>query len=148
MIKIICVGKIKEKYYADAIKEYSKRLSRYTNLEIIELPDYNFDIEKTKIEEGRNILLKIKSDDYAVALDINGKEISSPDLSHFISDNISKNIVFIIGGSYGLSNEVKERANYLMSFSKLTFPHQLFRVMLLEQVYRAFKIMNNESYHK
>jgi len=148
MIKIICVGKIKEKYLKDAIKEYQKRLSKYTKLEIIELPDYNYDTVKTKIEEGKNILSKISEKDYVVTLEINGKELDSICLSSFIDSNISKNITFIIGGSNGLSDDVLKRANYSLSFSKLTFPHQLFRVLLLEQIYRSFKIMNNESYHK
>ena len=148
MIKIICIGKIKEKYYVDAIKEYQKRLGKYTKLEIIELPDYDYDESKTIYEEGKNILSKIKNDDYVITLDIKGKELDSVELSNLIDNNISKNLVFIIGGSYGLSNDVKERSNYSLSFSKLTFPHQLFRVILLEQIYRAFKIINNESYHK
>ncbi len=148
MIKIICVGKLKEKYLIEAIKEYKKRLSKYTKLEIIELPDYNYDQVKTKIEEGKNILSKISEKDYVVTLEINGKELDSICLSSFIDSNISKNITFIIGGSNGLSDDVLKRANYSLSFSKLTFPHQLFRVLLLEQIYRSFKIMNNESYHK
>lgn len=148
MIKIICVGKLKEKYLIEAIKEYKKRLSKYTKLEIIELPDYNYDQVKTKIEEGKNILSKISEKDYVVTLEINGNELDSICLSSFIDSNISKNITFIIGGSNGLSDDVLKRANYSLSFSKLTFPHQLFRVLLLEQIYRSFKIMNNESYHK
>ena len=148
MIKVICVGKLKEKYLIEAIKEYKKRLSKYTKLEIIELPDYNYDQVKTKIEEGKNILSKISEKDYVVTLEINGKELDSICLSSFIDSNISKNITFIIGGSNGLSDDVLKRANYSLSFSKLTFPHQLFRVLLLEQIYRSFKIMNNESYHK
>lgn len=148
MIKIICVGKLKEKYLIEAIKEYKKRLSKYIKLEIIELPDYNYDQVKTKIEEGKNILSKICEKDYVVTLEINGKELDSISLSSFIDSNISKNITFIIGGSNGLSDDVLKRANYSLSFSKLTFPHQLFRVLLLEQIYRSFKIMNNESYHK
>lgn len=148
MIKIICVGKLKEKYLIEAIKEYKKRLSKYTKLEIIELPDYNYDQVKTKIEEGKNILSKISEKDYVVTLEINGKELDSICLSSFIDSNISKNITFIIGGSNGLSDDVLNRTNYSLSFSKLTFPHQLFRVLLLEQIYRSFKIMNNESYHK
>ena len=148
MIKIICVGKIKEKYYIDAIKEYQKRLSKYTKLEIIELVDYNYDEVKTIYEEGKNILSKIRNDDYVVMLDINGNELNSPELANFIDSNISKNLVFIIGGSYGLTDDVKQRSNYALSCSKLTFPHQLFRIILLEQIYRAFKIINNESYHK
>lgn len=148
MIKIICVGKIKEKYFINAIEEYKKRLSKYINLEIIELPDYNYDMVKTKIEEGKNILSKILNKDYVVTLDINGKELDSIDLSNFIDKNISRNITFVIGGSNGLSNDVLKRANYSLSFSKLTFPHQLFRILLLEQIYRSFKIIHNESYHK
>lgn len=148
MIKIICVGKIKEKFFLDAIKEYQKRLSKYTKLEIIELPDYNYDKEKTIYEEGKNILSKINDKDYVVTLEINGKSIDSVELSNFIDKNISRNIVFIVGGSYGLSKEVLSRSNYSLSFSKLTFPHQLFRIILLEQIYRAFKIIKKESYHK
>ncbi len=148
MIKIICVGKIKEKYFINAIEEYKKRLSKYINLEIIELPDYNYDMVKTKIEEGKNILSKILDKDYVVTLDINGKELDSIGLSNFIDKNISRNITFVIGGSNGLSNDVLKRANYSLSFSKLTFPHQLFRILLLEQIYRSFKIIHNESYHK
>ena len=148
MIKIICVGKIKEKYFKDAIDEYVKRLSKYAKLEIIELPDYNYDIIKTKQEEGKNILSKINEKDFVVTMEIEGKKFDSVGLSHFIYENISKNIVFVIGGSYGLSDEVLQRSNYSLSFSNLTFPHQLFRIILLEQVYRSFKIINNESYHK
>lgn len=148
MIKIICVGKLKESYFKDALKEYEKRLSKYTKLEILELPDYNYDVEKTILEEGKNILSKIKDNDFVITLDINGKELDSVELSSFIDNNITKNLVFVIGGSYGLSFDVKQRSNYSLSFSKLTFPHQLFRVMLLEQIYRAFKIIRKESYHK
>ena len=148
MIKIICVGKIKEQYFKDSIKEYEKRLSKYTKLEVIELPDYNFDKEKTIFEEGKNILSKINEKDFVVTMEINGKKVDSMKLSKFIEDNLSKQIVFVIGGSYGLSDEVLLRSNYSLSFSDLTFPHQLFRVLLLEQIYRSFKIINNESYHK
>lgn len=147
-MKIICVGKIKEKYFIDAIKEYQKRIGKYTKLEIIELPDYNYDIVKTINEEGKNILSKITDKDFVVTLEINGKKFSSTDLSEFIDSNISKNITFVIGGSNGLSRKVIERSNFSLSFSNLTFPHQLFRVILLEQIYRSFKIINNESYHK
>lgn len=148
MIKIICVGKIKEKYFTDAIAEYKKRLGKYTSFDIIELPDYNYDISKTIYEEGKNILSKINDRDFVVAMEISGNKMSSLELSKFIDSNISKNITFVIGGSYGLSSDVLKRANYKLSFSELTFPHQLFRVMLFEQIYRAFKIINNESYHK
>ena len=148
MIKVICVGKIKEKFYKEAIDEYLKRLGKYTKVEIIELSDYNYDLEKTKMEEGKNILSKIKENDYVVTLEIEGNMLSSVELSEFIDKNITKNIVFIIGGSLGLSSDVLKRSNYSLSFSKLTFPHQLFRIILLEQIYRSFKIINNESYHK
>lgn len=148
MIKIICVGKIKEKYFIDAIAEYKKRLGKYTSFDVIELLDYNYDISKTIYEEGKNILSKINDRDFVVAMEISGNKMSSLELSKFIDSNISKNITFVIGGSYGLSSDVLKRANYKLSFSELTFPHQLFRVMLFEQIYRAFKIINNESYHK
>lgn len=148
MIKIICVGKIKEKYFVDAVKEYQKRLSKYTKLEIIELPDYNYDEKKTKIEEGKNILSKINDKDFVVTMEIAGKKLSSVELSEFIDKNIARNITFVIGGSNGLSDEVLNRSNYALSFSSLTFPHQLFRVILLEQIYRSFKIIKGESYHK
>ncbi len=148
MIKIITVGKIKEKYFIDAIEEYKKRISKYSKLEIIELNDLNFDKEKTLFEEGKNILSKINEKDFVITMEIEGKKIDSIELSNFIDKNISRNITFIIGGSYGLSKEVKERSNYKLSFSDLTFPHQLFRIILLEQIYRSFRIINNESYHK
>lgn len=148
MIKIICVGKIKEKYFTLAIEEYLKRLTKYTQQEIIELPDYNYDETKTVLEEGKNILSKITNKDYVVTLEINGKKLSSVELSEFIDKNISKDITFVIGGSNGLSKDVLNRSNYALSFSDLTFPHQLFRIILLEQIYRSFKIINNESYHK
>ena len=148
MIKIICVGKIKEKYFIEAIKEYQKRLGKYTKLEIIELPDYNYDKEKTIYEEGRNILSKINDKDFVITMEIGGQKLDSISLSKYIYDRLSMNLVFVIGGSYGLSSDVLERTNYSLSFSNLTFPHQLFRVILLEQVYRSFKIINNESYHK
>lgn len=148
MIKIICVGKIKEKYFKDALKEYEKRLSKYTKLEIIELPDYSYDEKKEVVEEGKNILNKINEKDFVVTLEINSKNLSSEELSDFINKNISRNITFVIGGSNGLSASVLDRSDYRLSFSKLTFPHQLFRVILLEQIYRSFKIINNEAYHK
>lgn len=148
MIKIICVGKIKEKFYKSAVEEYLKRLSKYTKLDIIELKDYNYDNSKTLYEEGKSILSKLKDDDYVITLDIKGNALDSVELSNFINNNISKNMAFVIGGSYGLSDAVKKRSNYSLSFSNLTFPHQLFRIILLEQIYRSFKIINNESYHK
>ena len=150
MIKIISVGKIKEKYLSDAIKEYIKRLSKYTKIEIIEVKDEDFDINKTLETEKNSILKYIDDKDYIVTLDIEGNQISSVEFASKINDifNHNPNITFIIGGSYGLHNDIKDLSNYSLSFSKMTFPHQLFRVMLLEQIYRTFKINNNETYHK
>lgn len=150
MIKIICIGKIKEKFYQEAIQEYLKRLSKYTKLEIIELPDFDGDKNIILKQEGDLILKNLKDKSYIITLEIDGNEIDSIELSKKI-DNIlisNSNITFIIGGSYGLHDDVKRMSNYKLSFSKLTFPHQLFRVILLEQIYRSFKIINNESYHK
>ena len=143
MIKIICVGKLKEKYLVDACLEYSKRISKYSKLEIIELKDSNI------VEERDNILKHINKD-YIITLEIEGEMLDSVNFSKKI-DNIflsNPNITFIIGGSLGLHEDIKKISNFKLSFSKLTFPHQLFRVMLLEQIYRSFKIMNNETYHK
>ena len=143
MIKIICVGKLKEKYLVDACIEYTKRISKYTKIEIIELKDSNINDEKDNI-------LKHINKEYIITLEIEGEMIDSPTLAHKI-DNIfliNPNITFIIGGSLGLHEGIKKISNYKLSFSKLTFPHQLFRVMLLEQIYRSFKILNNETYHK
>lgn len=150
MIKIICVGKIKEKFFRDAIDEYKLRLSKYTKLEIIELPDYNYDLKKTIKEETDAILKSINKSDYNILMDINGNMLNSVELSNKISNILisNSNITFIIGGSYGVSDEIKNVCNMRLSFSRLTFPHQLFRVILLEQIYRSFKILNNEEYHK
>lgn len=148
MIKIISVGKLKEKYLIEALNEYVKRISKYTKIELIELPDYNYDEVKTINEEGKNILSKINEKDYVVTLNIKGKKLNSIELAKFIDTNLSNNLVFVIGGSYGLSEDVQKRSNYSLSFSDLTFPHQLFRILLLEQIYRSFKINNNEAYHK
>lgn len=151
MIKLITVGKIKEKYLKDAILEYTKRISKYTKLEIIELQDYDYDNKQIVLEkEKENIIKHINSRDYVITMQIEGKNISSEDFA----DKIDKvfvtnpNIIFIIGGSYGLHDDIKKISNFSLSFSKMTFPHQLFRVLLLEQIYRAYKIINNESYHK
>lgn len=151
MIKLITVGKIKEKYLKDAIVEYTKRISKYTKLEIIELQDYDYDNKQIVLEkEKENIIKHINSRDYVITMQIEGKNISSEDFA----DKIDKvfvtnpNIVFIIGGSYGLHDDIKKISDFSLSFSKMTFPHQLFRVLLLEQIYRAYKIINNESYHK
>ncbi len=151
MIKIIAIGSIKEKYLKDAIAEYQKRLQKYTSLEIIELKDESFDdIDKTLNKEAEKIKKHISEKDYIITLEIEGKQLDSIEFSKKL-ENIqleTSNITFIIGGSYGLSTEIKEMSNYHLSISKMTFPHQLFRVILLEQIYRAFKIKNNESYHK
>ena len=151
MIKLITVGKIKEKYLKDAILEYTKRISKYTKLEIIELQDYDYDNKQIVLEkEKENIIKHINPRDYVITMQIEGKNISSEDFA----DKIDKvfvtnpNIVFIIGGSYGLHDDIKKISNFSLSFSKMTFPHQLFRILLLEQIYRAYKIINNESYHK
>jgi len=156
-IKLITVGKIKEKYLIDGIKEYSKRISRYCKLEIIEASDEKApenlsekEEEIIKDKEGEKILSKINSE-YVIALAIEGKNYNSISLANMINHVFSyesSDIVFIIGGSLGLSKKVFERANCLLSFSNLTFPHQLMRLVLLEQIYRTFKIDNNEPYHK
>jgi 23S rRNA (pseudouridine1915-N3)-methyltransferase len=151
MIKIICLGKIKEKYFIDALKEYEKRLTKYTKLEIIEIPDYVDNDIKVCLEKEKDLILKhIKEKDNIVILDINGKEIGSVEFSNLIEKELSlnSNITFIIGSSNGLHDEIKRISNKKLSFSKMTFPHQLFRIILLEQIYRSFRILNNESYHK
>ena len=151
MIKIICVGKIKEKYLKEAIEEYKKRLSKYTKLEIIEVSDIdNQSIDIVLLKEKELIEKHIDSKDFVITLEIEGNMLSSVELANKIDSifNTHSNITFIIGGSYGLHNDIKNRSNYKLSFSKLTFPHQLFRVNLLEQIYRVFKINNNEAYHK
>lgn len=145
MIKIICLGKLKEKYLREAQEEYTKRISKYSKIEIIELLDLD-DLKKEKDMIEKHIGKK----DYVITLEIEGDIISSEALAQKI-DNIFNNnstITFIIGSSMGLHDEIKKRSNYRLSFSKLTFPHQLFRIILLEQVYRSFKINNNETYHK
>lgn len=150
MIKIICSGKIKENYLKDAISEYSKRISKYDKLEIIELPDYDYDLKKTLQKEKENILKNINLKDYNILLDLTGKSYNSLELADKL-DKIritNSNITFIIGGSYGVDEEIKKIVNERISFSNLTFPHQLFRVILLEQIYRCFKIINHEEYHK
>ena len=150
MIKIITVGKIKEKYLIEAIKEYTKRISKYTKLEIIEVPDVDFDINKTLETEKNSILKYIDNKDYIITLEIEGNNVTSTEFADKLNDvfNHNSDICFIIGGSYGLHDEIKNMSNYKLSFSKMTFPHQMFRMILLEQIYRAFKINNNESYHK
>ena len=148
MIKILCVGKIKESYLDELINDYKKRIGKYIKIEIIELKDESTGniLEK----EANSIKKYIDSKDYIITLEIEGNMLDSVTLSQKIEKTFLNypNITFIIGGSYGLSNEIKQMSNYKLSFSKQTFPHQLFRVMLLEQVYRSFKIINNETYHK
>ena len=145
MIKIICIGKIKEKYLSELINDYKTRISKYHKIEIIELKDSN-------IKEEKDELLKhINPKDYNICMDIDGVEYSSIELSKLINDTFTNgygNITFIIGGSDGIDNSIKEMCNKRLSFSKLTFPHGLFRGILLEQIYRSFKIINKESYHK
>lgn len=151
MIKIICVGKIKEKYLRDAIDEYTKRISKYTKLNLIEVKDYDYDdINKVLNSEKEQIEKYIDSKDYLITLEIEGKQISSEQLARKLNETltVNSNITFVIGGSYGIDKSIKDKANYHLSFSTLTFPHQLFRVLLLEQIYRSYKINNNESYHK
>lgn len=145
MIKIICIGKIKEKYLTSMINDYCLRIKKYHKIEIVELPE-----ERTLEDEAENILKCINEKSYLILLDIEGIKLSSEDFSKLIDKTfISRSeIVFVIGSSLGLHDCLRERANSIMSFSNMTFPHGLFRAILLEQIYRAFKIMNNESYHK
>ena len=151
MIKIISVGSLKEKYLKEAQEEYLKRISKYHNIEIIEVKDEGItEVNKALKKEEESIKKHITGKEYIITLDIKGKEISSTELALKINNILieNSNITFIIGGSYGLSDEIKKLANYSLSFSKMTFPHQLFRIIFLEQLYRSFKINNNESYHK
>lgn len=156
-ITVICVGKLKEKYLKEAVSEYSKRLSRYAKLEITELPDCKIPENASRAQcaeilekEGELILSKIKPTSYTVAMCIEGKQLSSPEFAQKIEEISmhSSNIVFVIGSSLGLSDKVKNSASLKLSFGKITLPHQLMRVILLEQVYRGFKINRNEAYHK
>lgn len=143
-MKIICVGKLKENYLKDATNEYLKRLSKYTKIELIELKDSNI------YDEADLILKNINDKDFVITLEIEGNKLTSKELSQKLESWLinNSNITFVIGGSDGLDEKVKKRSNYKLSFSSLTFPHQLFRVMLLEQIYRSYKIINNETYHK
>ncbi|MBL4934708.1 23S rRNA (pseudouridine(1915)-N(3))-methyltransferase RlmH [Clostridium sp. YIM B02515] len=157
-ITLITVGKIKEKYLKDAIDEYSKRLKRYCKLDIVEVsdektPDNASEKEEIQIKtkEGEAILKYIKDNMYVIVLAIEGKMLSSEELAYLIKDLGVKgdsNIAFVIGGSLGISKEVLNRADYKLSFSKMTFPHQMMRVILLEQIYRGFRINYGEPYHK
>ena len=156
-INVVCIGKIKEKFFKDAIDEYSKRLSKYCKLNILELPaekipdKLNQNLENDiKSKECTNMINHIKKDSYIICLDLAGKEISSEEFSKNI-ENISmqsSQITFVIGGSLGLNREILNLANQKICFSKMTFPHQLIRVFLLEQIFRAFKISNGETYHR
>ena len=156
-INIICIGKIKEKFFKDAIEEYSKRLSKYCKLNILELPDekipdkININIEnEIKTKECNNIFNHIKKDSYVICLDLTGKELSSELFAKNI-ENISmecSKITFIIGGSLGLTQKLLDFSKQKICFSKMTFPHQLIRIFLLEQLFRAFKISNGETYHR
>lgn len=156
-INIICIGKLKEIYLKDAITEYSKRLSKYCKLSITELPDEKIPdkindniINEIKTKECTNILKHIKKDSYIICLDLTGKQLSSEEFAQklqYISMEKS-NITFIIGGSLGLTQELLCQSNFKISFSKMTFPHQLIRVFLLEQIFRGFKIINGETYHR
>ena len=157
-ISIIAIGKLKEKYWQDAVKEYSKRLGAYCKLQIIELKESPLpanpsaaDEEAVKRAEGTEILSKISKGDYVITLEIKGKSFSSEALASKIEElgiEGKSSLVFVIGGSLGLSKEVSERADFKLSFSAMTFPHQMMRVILLEQIYRSFKIIRNETYHK
>ncbi len=157
-IKLISVGKIKEKYYKAAIAEYAKRLSRYCKLEQIEVVDEKapenmsaVQVEQVKKTEGARILKHIVDSDYVISLEITGKALSSELLADKINNlaiSGKSQICFVIGGSLGLSDEVRRRSNFALSFSSMTFPHQLMKVILLEQVYRSFKINKGEPYHK
>jgi len=157
-INIVCIGKLKEKYWTDAIAEYSKRLGRYCKLEIVELKEERLpenaspaDEENVKSAEGKSILKALAADSYVIALDVSGKQLSSEQLAKKLESlavDGRSTIDLIIGGSLGLSDEVRRRADFRLSFSPMTFPHQMMRVILLEQIYRSFKIIRKEPYHK
>ena len=157
-ITILAVGKLKEKYWKQAISEYEKRLSAYSKIEIIEVPDEKApenmsdkEIEQVKEKEGQRLLAKTKPQATVITLEIQGKMLSSEGLAEEMQRRMTQgqsDFVFVIGGSNGLHEDVLQRSNYALSFSKMTFPHQMMRVVLIEQVYRAFKIMRGEAYHK
>ncbi len=157
-VNIVCVGKLKEQYLRDACAEYTKRLTAFCKLNIIELQPFALsqspsesEINEGLRQEGKNILSKITDSAYVIAMCIEGKQMPSPKLSEKIQDIAvggHSTITFVIGGSFGLSDEVKRRADYKLSMSEMTFPHQLARVMLLEQIYRAFQISSGGKYHK
>lgn len=157
-IEIICIGKLKERYWTEASAEYMKRLSKYCDPQITELkesrlPDRASAAQEAAVieEEGRNILKHVKDGSYVISLEIRGKALSSEALASKLEDVAlcgGSHVTFIIGGSLGLSDEVSKRADFKLSFSPMTFPHQMMRVILLEQIYRSFKIIKNETYHK
>lgn len=157
-ITILCVGKIKEKYLRDAIDEYSKRLSRYCKLNITEVadektPDNASETEEEQIrqKEAQRLLKSLPEDAYVITLEIEGKQLSSPELAEKIESLAvagSSHIVFVIGGSLGLGNDILKKSDMRLSFSKMTFPHQLMRVILLEQIYRSYRIISGAPYHK
>jgi len=157
-IRIFAIGKIKEDYLKDGINEYIKRISAYCSVEIIEVADSKVkdnpnpsDIEKAKNEEGQRVLKQLKWGDHLIGLDLNKKEFTSEEFAQFLNRELvdgGSTVSFVIGGSYGLSDELKNRCNTRISLSKLTFLHQMTRLILLEQIYRSFKILNNETYHK
>ena len=157
-ITILCVGKIKEKFYREAIAEYEKRLSRYCKFEIIEVadektPDHASGTEETMIKnkEADRMEKYLRDSSYVIALAIDGKQLDSIQLSmklESLGTSGTSHIIFVIGGSLGLSDRILNRADYKLSFSKMTFPHQLMRVILSEQIYRSYRIMNHEPYHK
>lgn len=157
-IEIICVGKLKEDYLKSAISEYLKRLSKYCSCRVIELPDEKLptplsEADKRKVieKESNSILSHIKENSYVFALDLKGKQYTSEEFSEKLSNialRENSTITFLIGGTLGMSQELLEHANQLVCFSKMTFPHQLIRVFLLEQLFRSFKIQNNETYHR
>ena len=159
LIKIIGVGKIKEKFYREAIAEYQKRMTAYNKIEIVEVADEKApetlsekEIDQVKTAEGERILSKIKDDAFVVTLEINGKALDSIKFAKLIQDEMldgfGRDMVFVIGGSNGLGANVLKRSNYRISFGKMTYPHQLMRVILMEQIYRAYRIINKEPYHK
>lgn len=159
LIKIIGVGKIKEKFYREAISEYQKRMTAYNKVEIVEVADEKApetlsekEIDQVKTAEGERILSKIKDDAFVVTLEINGKALDSIKFAKLIQDEMldgfGRDMVFVIGGSNGLGANVLKRSNYRISFGKMTYPHQLMRVILMEQIYRAYRIINKDPYHK
>lgn len=159
LIKIIGVGKIKEKFYKEAISEYEKRMTAYNKVEIVEVNDEKApetlsekEIDQVKTAEGERILAKIKEDSFVVTLEIAGKALDSVKFAKLIQDEMldgfGRDLVFVIGGSNGLGDNVLKRSNYRLSFGKMTYPHQLMRVILMEQIYRAYRIINKEPYHK